>query len=194
MYEESIPHYDPDPNHFTYGEPPLRKGRNNHRAEQLRNLSQSYYIFFVASLAPAPRQGYKDLSSPEIQEFQKYKMAKCVIGFFKVAGVYEVEMGEYDPISIHPVRTSYPQVEKSDPRIVENAHAKIPYQKFVCAVGEPNGRGTILLEEAVPLTNQVSPFPPNSLGQSIYGNAKFPRGHKWIENEKVELLLAQVRN
>jgi hypothetical protein len=126
MYEESIPHYDPDPGHFTYGEPPLRNGRNNHRAEQLRKLFLSFHIFFVASLAPAQRQGYKELSSSEIQKSQKYKMAKCVIGFFKVAGVYEVEMGEYDPISIRPVKASYPEVEKSDPRIVENAHAKDP--------------------------------------------------------------------
>lgn len=196
-YEQCHPHYDPDPDHFTHGEPLAKSkdGKRNMRAEQLSLLGMGDYLFFVASLVLTKKTGYDDRSLSEINALQKGKRGKYVIGYFEIAGVYEArEVRGHCAIARVNNRKPHSDIEAVRSQILESAHAKRPWDEFTCAVGVKDGRKTALLSKAIPITKLGKPFRPNDTGLSLYGNLNFPRGHKWLRDQsKLDLLLDRCR-
>ena len=187
-YDGLTPHYDPNPAHFVYGEPP-----NKGRGKQLLKLRPGDYFFMVASLAPVRKETYAIRTRTAISADQRGRMAKYVIGWYEVAAILRVNKSSTNR-SFSAVDGSKYVSAKMDEQVRQNAHFKRSKDTFVCAVGTKDGRESCLLRKAIQLTRPGAPFEPNQLGLSLYGNKTFPRGWTWIPEDKVRLLLSQIQN
>jgi len=78
-------HFDPDFDNYTYGQPVDYYPRSR----VLENLKQGDAVFFVSSLAPYDTEVYKE-KDMMLQNFQRGRKNKYVIGFFTVRGVARV--------------------------------------------------------------------------------------------------------
>lgn len=182
------PHYDPNPFHFTYGEP-----YESGRGKQLVKLLPGDYLFFVASLAPVKKETYAVRTTQAIADDQKGRMAKYVIGWYEIAAVLKVGKTR-NTHRITAIRGSVYEPQTMEAQVRECAHFKRISDVFVCAVGVRGGRETCLLKSARQLTEAGAPFKPNKFGLMVYGNKTFPRGWKWIRDEaRLRFLLSEVR-
>lgn len=78
-------HFDPDFENYTYGQPVAEYPRS----KVLEKIEKGDIVFFVCSLAPYDSRIYKD-RDVLLQNFQRGKKNKYVIGFFTVKGVARV--------------------------------------------------------------------------------------------------------
>ncbi len=186
-YSDAVPHYDPDPINFTFSEP-----IGSIRGEQVAKLEPGDMLFFVASLAPCPELGYSDRSVRGIREVQKGRMAKYVIGFYRIETVVLVEKDDRGGRSfakrLYGGKTLSRMITR---RLSQNAHYRRLKDRFVCSVGIED-RKTLLLRRAVRLTQDGQPFRPSEIGMAAYGRKNFPRGFKWLRHDRVEILLSIV--
>jgi hypothetical protein len=187
-YKNSIPHYDPDPQNFTFSEP-----LGSIRGSQISRLDQGDLLFFVASLAPSAEGDYRDNSLGSVRASQKGRMAKYVIGSYRIESVLEVvkddSKGRCRVTTIHGANAKNRGVNL---RLSRNAHFRRFKDHFVCAIGLKD-RKTLLLKKAVKLTQQGQPFRPTKLGQAVYGRRNFPRGFKWITNDRLTILASAMK-
>jgi hypothetical protein len=187
-HDNAIIHYDPDIENFTYSDPV-----NSRRGYQLLKLLRDDYLFFVASLAPPSEETYRIRSLAAIRVNQRGRMAKYVIGYQKILGIFVIDKtGEEYTITTGEGR----EVDDSTtslirPRLFDSAHFKRLVDTFICSIGIKD-REKILLRKASKLTESGSPFRPNELGHSLYGDRGFPRGYKWIGETEVKLLLSRI--
>jgi len=182
------PHYDPNPLHFTYGEP-----FESDRGKQLVKLLPGDYLFFVASLAPVRKETYAIRTTQAIADDQKGRMAKYVIGWYEIAAVLKVSKTQ-NTHRITAIRGSVYVPQIMETQVRECAHFKRSSDVFVCALGVKEGRETGLLKIAKQLTEAGAPFKPNKFGLMVYGNKTFPRGWKWIRDEaRLRFLLSEVK-
>lgn len=193
-YEEATPHYDPDPENFTYSEP-----INSTRGKQLKKLEAADYLFFVASLVPYSLETHKDRSLPGIRRSQSKKMAKYLVGYYRIDAILDVDtsrrrnpgndwFGDARGESLPPSTR-----DRVGPQLLANAHSKrLPDDQFLCAVGVRD-RASALLKKGLRITEQGAPFRPTSIGRSAYGEKSFPRGFKWIGDGGIQSVLAQVQ-
>lgn len=187
-FDNLVPHMDPNLESFTYGEPIREPSRR--RAEQLCKLKPGDWIFFVASLAPYSEKAYEARNLRMISRYQKGKMAKFVVGYYQIYGCFKVGKNR-NSCRIRPLEPDVaPLTQLAREQIEQNAHFKRVEDEFVCAVGIKERRKSLLLEKGVRITEDGSPFKPNSLGLALYGNVGFPRGHKPLSSDKTNLLLA----
>jgi hypothetical protein len=78
-------HFDPDFENYTYGQPVAEYPRS----KVLEKIEEGDVVFFISSLAPYDSQIYKERDT-SLQNFQRGKKNKYVIGFFTVKGVARV--------------------------------------------------------------------------------------------------------
>lgn len=185
-FDSLKPHYDPEPRHFTYGEPPHKQ-----RGKQLVKLRPGDYLFLVASLAPFEKENYSIRTRRAISAAQRGRMAKCVIAWYKIARILRVEKSR-DNYSIKSLDGNDSVPSSIGEQVRQNAHFKRSRDTFVCSIGVKDGRDTCLLERAIQITEAGAPFKPNKFGLSLYGDKTFPRGFKWLPEDKVRLLLSQL--
>ncbi len=183
-YDNKKPHLDPDFDNLTYGEP-----SDANKAAILRNLNIGEYVFFAASLALAPREGFEDRSLAGIRRRQTGQMAKYLVGYFQVQCLHEVErLGLLEP-RITPEDSCLDQ----ESRLRKNAHFRtLDSHDFVCIVGQRDRRSA-RLDEAVRFTNFGSPFNPTPWGIRFQGPKGFPRGVKKLTEDQVEVGLSRLR-
>lgn len=184
--ENAIVHNDPDFSYFTYGDKV-----NNPRGNQIKELGQGDYLFFVASLVPYSKE-FKSKDRSLIRQFQKGKMAKYVIGYFKVQSIYHLLKTTeklqliYDPKS--DTTDNQTIDEETLVRITNNAHTKRSEDEYYIVVGKVSD--SALLTRAVKLTENGFPFQPNQIGREIYGDVRFHMGFKTIcDPDKIQKLL-----
>jgi len=84
-FDDAHPHLDPDPSSFTYSET-----RGKMRTKQIEKLNPRDYLLFATSLAPSRPEGYQDRSKAAIRRLQAHKMAKYLVGYYAVQGIYAV--------------------------------------------------------------------------------------------------------
>jgi|SRR2546428_3833841 len=180
--KDHLVHYDPDMKNFTYSDPEIVP-----RAKMLSKLAAGDYLFFIASLAPFNKDAYSSSDRRTINAWQKKKMAKYIIGYFCVKGVYHV-INNWNKINVKGIDPSKNVLKQ----INQSAHSKRNNDRFVIAVGKKD-RKSALLKSALRLTFNGSPFRPTNFAKKIYGNVGFPRGFKLIqEPEKVSALLRAI--
>jgi len=185
-YDGLVPHYDPNPRHFVYGEPP-----NKLRGKQLLKLRPRDYLFFVASLAPVQKETYAVRTKTAISDDQQGRMAKFVIGWYEIAAILRVNKTRNN-FAIDGIGGSEYVQATMEEQVRQNAHFKRSSDTFVCAVGMKDDRGSCLLGKAIQFTEAGAPFRPNKFALSLYGNKTFPRGWKWLPDDKVRLLLSEI--
>lgn len=183
-YDDKRPHSDPDLDNSTYGEPSIAG-----KAAILRNLDIGSYVFFAASLAPAPREGLQDRSVVAIKRHQTGRMAKYLVGYFQVQCRHEVNrQGQVEP-KISPEDSC----TNLDSRLRKNAHFRtLDSHDFVCIVGRKD-RLSARLDKAVRFTDFGSPFRPTPWGIQFQGPKGFPRGVKKLTEHQVEVGLSRLR-
>ncbi len=187
QYENAIVHNDPDFSHFTYGD-----RIDDPRGNQIKELRQGDYLFFIASLAPYSKE-CKSKDRRLIRQFQKGKMAKYVIGYFKVQDVFLANKSKEKVELINIGQENLSSVDKKIDdnmwfRISQNAHTKRSDDKYFVVVGDKTE--SRLLNKAVKLTENGSPFNPTQIGIEIYGDVGFPRGFKTVyDADKIQKLL-----
>ncbi len=185
-FDNLTPHYDPNPRHFTYGEPP-----NKQRGKQLLKLRPGDYLFPVASLAPVQEQTYSTRVKSAIRASQHGRMAKYVIGWYAINGIFRVDKTRnVYRVTAAVGNDSVPHGIRE--QVHQNAHFKRASDTFVCATGVKDGRNTCLLKRAIQLTEAGAPFKPNKFGVSLYGDRTFPRGFKWLQEDRVRILLSEI--
>lgn len=192
-YDHMIVHYDPDFDHYTYGDRvDVSKGM------QIQSLGSTDYIFFVASLASYTKEAYRIRSANRIRSFQRGKMAKFIIGYFKVQEVYYAikAFDELTPRLFIPFGDNEPVNDEIDGntliRIRNNAHTKRDEDVYYIVVGDPSDSS--LLTRPIRLTERGSPFKPSGIGREIFGDVSYPRGVKWIHDPKrIRVLLNYIR-
>ena len=81
--DSMVPHFDPDFEHYTYGD-----RQDTSKGKQISKLESGDYILFVSSLAPYIKDAYENKSRSVIRSFQRRKMAKFLIGYFRVGRVF----------------------------------------------------------------------------------------------------------
>lgn len=195
-YAYSIPHCDPDMEHFTYSEP-VESIRGNLMKNFLR---RGGYLFFVSSLAKYSKEAYRNTLFKEIRKSQIKNMAKHVIGYMEIKDVFIVDTAHMNGGSQWISTTNGESVnsltvEQIRPQLEQNAHYKrLPSDSFVCAIGERDGKESALLKKALRLTEFGAPFDPNELGRSVYGNKIFQRGFKTLSSTQTTALLTGVEN
>jgi len=145
-YDGLTPNYDPNPRHFVYGEP-LNKGRG----KQLLKMRPSDYFFLVASLAPVRKQTYAIRTRAAISHDQKGRMAKYVIGWYKIAAILRVNKTHNKSV-ITGIEGSDYVLATMEEQVRQNAHFKRSSDMFVCAVGTKDNRQSCLLKRAAQLT------------------------------------------
>jgi len=193
-YENAIVHFDPDFEHFTYGD-----SINTSRGTQISKLKEDDYIFFVESLAPYVKEAYASKNKDLIRYYQHRNMAKYVIGYFKVQAAYvAVKLSDNPnpllyaaPGDIDPVNGKIDEATLA--RIRKNAHTKRHEDHYHIVVGNPSD--AMPLKRAIRLTESGSPFKPSNIGKEIYGDVGFPRGFKWIyDTSRIQALLDRCRS
>ena len=85
-FDNLCPHHDPNPQYFTYGEPP-----DGQRGKQILRFRPGDYFFLVASLAPVEKETYFVRTKSAISSRQRGKMAKYVIGWYRISGIFDVD-------------------------------------------------------------------------------------------------------
>ncbi|HVB11907.1 MAG TPA: hypothetical protein VNE86_02145 [Nitrososphaerales archaeon] len=187
--EQKPCHYDPNPEGFTYSEPPDAR-----RGKQLLRLLPDDFIFFVASLAQYSEESYREVDTSTIRRHQAGQMTKYLIGYFKIREVFQVDTSATEQSRHYSIRIARnnaeidsSMLEAVEPQIRINAHFLRPSDRFICAVGNRIGmkgqqRLSLLLPEAIPLT-EGWPFKPLPFAERVYGKLNYPRGHKWIPND-----------
>ena len=190
-YEDRIVHYDPDLEGFTYGEP--ADVESSERANEVSKLVIGDYIFFGASLSPYSEDTYAVRTQPFISKHQAKEMAKYVVGYFQVTGLYrgDASKGLKSITTLDGKKVDDILLQQIEKQITGNAHFKRSSGKFICAVGKVD-RNNILLKRALRLTEDGFPFDPAKLGRKIYDEKRFPRGFKWLEESNVETILARM--
>ena len=182
--KDKIVHYDPDFENFTYSDP-----LNSMRGKMLEKLEAKDYIFFIASLAPFEKKAYHKNIRIRISRSQKGKMAKCIIGYFKIAKILSLEKNN-DALKVLESKNS---ISKYYSQIKHNAHYKRVKDRFTIVIGKKD-RKNALLSQAIPLTYPGAPFKPNTFAKSVYGNVSYPRGFKMIKEEsKINLLMEKIK-
>lgn len=191
-YCDAIVHFDPDLKDLTYGD-----RIDTPKGKQIEKLAPGDYIFFVSSLAPYVKEAYVHKERDLICAYQKRNMAKYVIGYFKVKRTFAggKVSGDSNIYLFNPSRpfTFENAVNKTVDddtlaRIKNNAHSKRDSDDYLIVIGELADSHP--LKRAVKLTENGSPFRPSKIGKEIYGDVCFPRGFKWIkDNKKIETLL-----
>jgi hypothetical protein len=192
--ESSIVHNDPDFKNCTYGD-----RTDDSRGKQISNLNSGDYLFFIASLAPFAKEAYDGKNRNTIKRSQKGRMAKFLIGYFKVKGVYlslkwgnEAEPDLYD-LETEDQETINSKISKDAlNRIMCSVHTKRNDDEYYIVLGEPSD--SALLSKAIRITQNGPPFPPSEIGAKVYGNISFPRGFKWINDKQVEIMLEFIKN
>lgn len=193
-YDHVVVHFDPDFNHYTYGD-----RIDTPKGGQIWVLKRDDYIFFVASLAPYLKEAYEIRSTNRIRSYQRYRMAKFVIGYFKVQEIYNAIKTFDEPIPLlyvdendaEPVNESLDQDTLR--RITQNAHTKCEENIYYIVVGDQSD--SAFLTKAVRLTERGFPFRPSRIGREIFGDVCYPRGVKWIKSQnRIKILLNYVRN
>lgn len=191
-YDCAVVHFDPDFERFTYGD-----AIDTSKGKQISKLGEGDYIFFVASLAPYIKEAYEGRDEDLIRYYQKGKMAKYVIGYFKVQAVYVADkMPEndstsltlYDPFSSgeNPINDKIDEDTLS--RIKSNAHTKRDEDHYFVVVGYQSD--SVLLTRAIKLTENGSPFKPSEIGRNVFGDVCYPRGVKWVyDPSRIQTLL-----
>jgi len=182
--KDKIVHYDPDFVNFTYADP-----LNSMRGNMLKKLEPDDYIFFVASLVPFQKKFYYENDRKKISKSQKGKMAKFVIGYFKIQSILKVEKNKTKLRILDQTKPN----KKSLNQLSHNAHMKRISDKFIVSIGQKD-RKSGLLSKAIPLTYPGAPFKPNTFAKSVYGNVSYPRGFKMIkEKSKINILLEKIK-
>ena len=192
-YDDRIVHYDPDVEGFTYGEPADEK--SSPRANELSKLGIGDYVFFGASLCPYSEEIYAVRTQPSISRHQAKKMAKYVVGYFEVTGLYrgDASVGLKSITTLEGKKVNAKTLHQIEKQIAGNAHYKRSDGQFVCAVGKID-RTNLLLRRALRLTEDGFPFEPAKLGREVYDEKRFPRGFKWLEASSVKTLLSQIES
>lgn len=178
--EDWIVHYDPDLENFTHSEP---LGRI--RGKELEKLDPGDYLLFVASLVRYSKDFYQTRTERFIKSKQQGKMAKYLVGYYKIFNVFNIRWDGNQEQITSKVGEKVSVPDSILARMKKNAHYRRPKGNFTCAVGDPEGRKNILLKGAVRLTERGSPFSPSPEGRRIYGNRNYPRGFKRIGQEQV---------
>ncbi len=193
-YDYAVVHFDPDFERFTYGD-----GIGNSKARQISYLRGGDYIFFVASLAPYIKDAYFGRDMGLIRYNQKRRMAKYVIGYFKVQATYAAAKTPDDqtPLLCDPLGNGDSLNDKIDEdtlnRIRNNAHTKRDEDHYFIAVGYPSD--SALLTRAVKLTQNGSPFRPSAVGKKVFGDVCYPRGVKWVyDPNRIQVMLDCCRS
>ena len=173
------PHYDPDPEGFTYGEPPDAR-----RGKVVSKLQQGDYLFFVSPLVACSLEGYSNRGRSAISRLQRHRMAKYVVGYYKIERVLKVSARSLPTLPLN---------DELKARVSQNAHCKRRTREdFVCVVGETEDRKSMLLTKAIQLTNAGRPFDPTEQGRLIYGDKRFGRGYKFLGEDSVRNLLRLI--
>lgn len=153
------------------------------KGAQINKLEENDYIFFVASLMPYEKEAYAGRDKSVSRHYQQGKMAKFVIGYFKVQVAYYAEKSPHKPVpvlkDIHRNGNSSNDKaidEATLARIKDNAHTKRNEDRYYIVVGKASE--SVLLAHAVRLTQNGSPFRPAKIGEETYGDVGFPRGFK----------------
>jgi hypothetical protein len=190
-YSDAIVHFDPDLTSLTYGD-----RIDTPKGKQIEKLTPNDYIFFVSSLAPYIKEAYFHKDKDLICAYQKRNMAKYVIGYFKVKRVLaggkvsgDSNIHLFNPSGPYTLENTINNTVDDDTlaRIKHNAHSKRDSDDYLIVIGDVVDSHT--LKRAVKLTENGSPFRPSKIGKEIYGDVCFPRGFKWIKDEKIETLL-----
>jgi len=188
-YDDVVVHFDPDFEHFTYGD-----SVNTQKGTQISKLKEGDYIFFVESLAPYVKEVYAGRNKDLIKYYQQHNMAKFVIGYFKVQGVYYAIKAYDDPnplLFIPPSGSESVDGEIDDNilnRIKNNAHTKREEDEYYLVVGYQSD--SVLLTRAIKLTENGSPFKPSEIGRNVFGDVCYPRGVKWVyDPSRIQTLL-----
>ena len=79
IFDNVVMHYDPDFDHLTYGD-----RLDTPKGEQVGKLEPDDYLFFVSSLVRYRKDTYEYRDYNRIRGYQRKKMAKYLIGKFKV--------------------------------------------------------------------------------------------------------------
>jgi len=190
-YDDRIVHNDPDLEGFTYGEPVDLK--SSVRANVVSKLVSGDYVFFGASLCPYSGEIYAVRTQPSISRHQAKKMAKYVVGYFQVTGLYrgDASKGLKSITTLDGKKVDSKTLHQIEKQITGNAHFKRSDGQFVCVVGKKD-RDNILLKRALRLTEDGFPFDPAKLGLEVYDEKRFPRGFKWLEASNTKTLLTKI--
>jgi len=170
-YNDVVMHFDPDFENMTYGD-----RENTSKGKQISRLKHGDYLFFVSSLVPFEEETYAFRTASHMRDCQKGRMAKYVIGFFKVQESYYALKFIDDDYLLLSSEISHDVMA----RIKQNAHTKRTSDEYHIVVGDL--KQSALLPRAVKLTENGSPFNPSPIGFKVYGNKCFPRGFKWVYN------------
>ena len=180
-FDNIVMHFDPDFDFFTYGD-----RIETSKGAQIGKLEPGDYLFFVSSLVPYNEDAYDQRDWNKIRRYQRKKMAKYLIGKFKVQASFQAIKACDSEI---PVLYEYEDEDVSESierkmmtRILHNAHSKRDDDIYYLIVGDE--QESCLLDRAIRLSENGSPFRPSEYGKQIYGDVTFPRGFKWITDEK----------
>lgn len=181
IFDNIIMHYDPDFDFLTYGDRiETSKGR------QIGQLDPEDYLFFASSLVLYNEDAYDQRDWNKIRRYQRKKMAKYLIGKYKVRSLYTAIKAYDNEI---PLLYEYEDEEVSESierkmmtRILHNAHTKRNEDIYYLVIG--NEQESLLMNKAIRLTEKGAPFRPSEYGKIIFGDVSFPRGFKWITDEK----------
>lgn len=185
-YDDVVMHLDPDFESMTYGD-----RVNTPKGKQISSLDLGDYLFFVSSLVPFEEETYAFRTANHMHYRQKGRMAKYVVGFFKVQeSCYALKFPEDE----NPLLGSEVSLDVME-RIKWNAHTKRTRDEYYIVVGDL--KQSALLPRAVKLTENGSPFKPSPIGLKVYGNKCFPRGFKWVYsingiNYLLDLVLREI--
>ena len=186
-FDNMVMHFDPDFDFCTYGD-----RIETSKGTQIRKLEPENYLFFVSSLVPYNKEAYDQRDWNRIRGYQRKKMAKHLIGKFKVQASF-LACKAYD--SEIPLLYEYEDEDVSESierkimiRILNNAHTKRDEDIYYLIVGDE--QESFLMKKAIRLTENGFPFRPSEYGKNIFGDVSFPRGFKWItDKEKIHYTL-----